>query len=390
MKLSIQNFKCFTKRDIPFRNLTILAGANGNGKSTCIQALLFLRQTIEQLGYITFDSSAIKVDLKQQFSNKQNLGIDIPLNDKFCLALGNSTFILNKNSRHSIGIGFSRDQDSEIFVGFDSDSFDASLSLKALSVAIGGKMQDADLPIFRKQFYYLNAERIGPRVRQGIQHLDFPHAGWQGEFTAQLLNRGNGYWKISEDKKYDGSPIPFLQDQVNLWLDFVIPGTRVKAVTDTNTLSAQILLENSLTLSEPTIAPNLGFGISYVLPIIVSGLVAEKGTFLIVENPESHLHPAAQSRIGQFLAMIANAGVYVVVETHSDHVINGIQIAVAKHWLANESVMVNFFNQENNESQPSVKPITLSYSGELSEWPKGFFDQSQIDFAKLIAARKHE
>lgn len=390
MRLSIQNFKCFIKKDITFNNLTILAGANANGKSTCIQALLFLRQTIEELGYSAFDSQSFNIDLRQRFDTKQNVDRDIPLNDKFCLALGNSTFILNKNSRHAVGLGFGKDDLSELFVSFESESFDAKLALKVKSVSLGPKVEDADLPLFRKQFYYLNAERIGPRVKQGIQHSEYPHAGWQGEFTAQLLNRENGYWKITDDKKFNNIAIPFLQDQVNLWLDFIFPGTRVRAVTDANTLSGQILLENTLTLSEPTVATNVGFGISYVLPIIVSGLIAERGTFLIVENPESHLHPGAQSRIGEFLAAMAHAGVYVVVETHSDHLINGIQIAVAKRAIDEKTVTINFFNQAGNDNQPNVKAISISATGELSEWPKGFFDQSQIDFAKLIAVRKHE
>ncbi len=177
--------------------------------------------------------------------------------------------------------------------------------------------------------------------------------------------------------------------QVNKWLDFIIPGVKVKAITNSQTLSSQITLENQYTVSEPTLATNLGFGISYLLPIIATGLIAEKDSYFIVENPEAHLHPSAQSKVGRFLSIIANSGVNVIIETHSDHVINGIQIATAKGEILNNNITINYFNNEDRGLQPDVSPITLSPNGELSAWPKGFFDQTQIDFSELLKARKN-
>ena len=164
----------------------------------------------------------------------------------------------------------------------------------------------------------------------------------------------------------------------------------VSAAESSETLTAQLKVENYYTKGDPTLATNIGFGISYVLPIILNGLIAAKGSYFIVENPEAHLHPSAQSKIGQFLAMVANAGVHVIVETHSDHVINGLQVAVAKKELDADLVAINFFNQAIGSVQPEVESITLNEKGELSNWPKGFFDQTQIDFAELFKARKHE
>jgi predicted ATPase len=109
---------------------------------------------------------------------------------------------------------------------------------------------------------------------------------------------------------------------------------------------------------------------------------------MIVENPEAHLHPSAQSRIGQFLAKVASTGVKVIVETHSDHVVNGIQVAVAGREINPAGITVNFFNQTENSRQPDLKSISVHEKGELSSWPKGFFDQTQIDFAELFKIRK--
>ena len=100
------------------------------------------------------------------------------------------------------------------------------------------------------------------------------------------------------------------------------------------------------------------------MPILATGLIAEAGSYMIVENPEAHLHPSAQSKIGRFLAMVAHTGVKVIIETHSDHVINGIQIAAAKHEIESADVSIQFFSQEKSEIQPKVEHIQISAKGE--------------------------
>ena len=99
------------------------------------------------------------------------------------------------------------------------------------------------------------------------------------------------------------------------------------------------------------------------------------------------MHPSAQSKIGRFLAMIANSGVHIIIETHSDHIINGFQIAVASKEINNDLITINYFSYNNKSNQPDIINIELSSKGELSDWPSGFFDQAQIDFAELIRIR---
>src|SRR5690606_4785051 len=125
---------------------------------------------------------------------------------------------------------------------------------------------------FKQEFYYLNAERIGPRVNQQLQFSDYPNAGWQGETTAQLIGLESGYYKIEDERRFGETQTNFLIDQVNHWLDFIIKGVKIRVDTNPNTLTAQVLIENQFTVSDPTLSTNLGFGISYVLPIIATGL----------------------------------------------------------------------------------------------------------------------
>lgn len=374
--LQIENFKCFIEKKISMNRLTVLAGANGNGKSTVIQALLFLRRTIEHCA---------KWENGEYNYNDPN-GLNVELNGAYCLSLGNSYLITPKNTTPDIiTLGFNFDKES-FKVAYEINE-ETNLYLKPVKIYNTLKENKG---IFMQEFYYLNAERIGPRISQGIKFYDFPSTGFQGEFTAQLIadTDKNYQSKIDIERRSKKIKNPRLEQQLNGWLDEIMPGVSVSASYDPNTHSAQIKVDNYYTKGDSTIATNIGFGISYVLPIIVTGLIAKKGSFMIVENPEAHLHPSAQSKIGRFLAMIANAGVNVIVETHSDHVVNGIQIATALKAIDNELVTINFFSQEENSTQPNVETISISEKGELSSWPKGFFDQSQKDFAELFKFRK--
>ena len=141
--------------------------------------------------------------------------------------------------------------------------------------------------------------------------------------------------------------------------------------------------------SEWTRAPNAGFGISYALPIVVAALRTEVGGLLLVENPEAHLHPAGQSKIGEFLAQVAADGVQIFLETHSDHVLNGIRVAVAEGSAAllPEQVAIHFFRAEDDGS-PALRSMEVTQTGQLSAWPAGFFDQAQVDLAALASRQR--
>lgn len=378
--LNINNFKCFYGVNIALNRLTVLAGANGNGKSTTIQALLFLRRTIEHCAkWETGDD----LEPGHYFIDKPN-GLNVELNGSYCLALGNSNYILPRNyEQDTVELGISNENGSFRII---YDSNDGELWLNPIEVV--GKSDRSGL--FIQEFYYLNAERIGPRISQGIKFYDYPNAGYQGEFVAQLLGDTNSNYKIKieDERKHPKAKSPYLEQQVNAWLDELMPGVSVSASYNSDTHSAQIKVDNFFTKGDATIATNIGFGISYVLPILVTGLIAKSGSYMIVENPEAHLHPSAQSRIGQFLARIAASGVNIIVETHSDHVINGIQISAAKNEIKPELITINYFSQMNGTEQPDVESLSINGKGELSKWPKGFFDQSQDDFAQLFKIRK--
>jgi predicted ATPase len=351
MKLSIKNYKCFLQQDIEFGKLTVLAGANSAGKSSTVQSLLLMRLALEQ---------------KQ--ANKKT----VPVNGEYCLALGVAKDLLNKEFIDAEEVSFVLNDNEKmlcgIHLGFNKD-IPYDFILKNVEK---NHFLDAD-------FYYLNAERIGPRLEYKVDN--FKHAGYNGEYAVQIIANVN--LETDEHKSFSEEIPNMLRNQAHAWLEDITPGVTIQGADVYHKIrTAQMTISNTT----PT---NVGFGVSYVLPIIVNGLLAQPNSIFIVENPEAHLHPSAQSRIGRFLAKIAATGVNVIVETHSEHVINGIRIATLSddYGINTDDVIINFFYKEKNK-QPQVKKIKITESGNLDDFPRDFFDQLQQDLAELIALKR--
>ena len=126
---------------------------------------------------------------------------------------------------------------------------------------------------------------------------------------------------------------------------------------------------------------NVGFGYSYALPILIAGLTARKGTILVVENPEAHLHPSAQSMITKFLCLVANCGVQVFVETHSEHILNALRVMVVQKNVKPQDINVMYFDSGLDNYFES---ITIEENGKLDHWPVNFFDQAEKDLNVLL------
>lgn len=379
-KLIIKNFKCFKESEIELNQLTVLVGANGYGKSTVIQALLLMRHTIEHFS-----------KWSNEDQNNNNWTVEdnrISINGSYDLLLGTSFSIINQDTQGS-KLSFKIcdvNNIKKIEISCEIDS-----ALDQLWIEVVKIQRNPVLLSFltNREFYYLSAERLGPRVIQSLTQTDFINVGTKGELTAQVIDYEGGRIKVDQKRCFPNSKDINLASQVNFWLNDILPGVKVSAYTDVKTLTSRILIENYITKNNPVLATNIGFGISYLLPIIVTGLIAKQNSYFIIENPEAHLHPGAQSKIGQFLAMIANAGVKVIIETHSDHVLNGIQIYIAKNPAYSSNTTINFFTINENLKEPDIKTISINTRGELSDWPKGFFDQSQIDFYYLSKLREN-
>ena len=235
------------------------------------------------------------------------------------------------------------------------------------TISLAGRVRDLT---------YITAEREGPRE---IYSLEDQHAvtvvGPQGENAVSVLYRGR-----DENVAHElvvGNITPTLLHQVGARLDSFFPGCAVdvQQVRNANAVTLGIRTSVDTGFLRPI---HCGFGISQVFPIIVAALSIPKGGILLIENPEVHLHPAGQALMGQFLSKVAHSGIQVMVETHSDHVLNGIRRAVKSEIVPAESVVMHFLRPRSEDSMQVLSP-TLDRAGNIDVWPDGFFDQFDRD-----------
>jgi len=172
-----------------------------------------------------------------------------------------------------------------------------------------------------------------------------------------------------------------VRHQVNAWAADLFPGIEFNALPVSGTSLMRLEIKSGPT-SGWTRPANVGYGISYAFPTLVAGLTAPVDCTLIIDSPEAHLHPRGQARMGAFLAQVASAGVQVLLETHSDHVMDGVRIAIRQGILRPEDAAFHYFARD--ESTFNITTPQIDADGRLSEWPDGFFDQHRRNMALLV------
>ena len=369
-EIRLENFKRFRDLTLKAGNLTVLTGANGAGKTSVFHSLLLARQAAKQP-----DRSHVELN-----------GIDT-------LELGGAVDVIHREASNDLAaVEVTNAEGTSWRWSFRATD---SVDTRTLNATVSERPEEYSgvLSEPAPRFCYLCAERLGPRDALSASATDVAEldVGSRGEFVAQVLasfdrsrvNAGRLEFSTTEEQ------VDRLLHQTESWMGKIVRPTQINAEWFPDTSITRLRFKTPGLRSEWTRAPNAGFGISYALPIVVAALRADIGGLLLVENPEAHLHPAGQSRIGGFLARVAADGVQVFVETHSDHVLNGIRVAVAdgSAALLPEHVAIHFFRAEDDDG-PSLQSMELSRTGQLTAWPAGFFDQTQVDLAMLASKRR--
>ncbi|NAW64639.1 AAA family ATPase, partial [Photobacterium halotolerans] len=213
--------------------------------------------------------------------------------------------------------------------------------------------------------------------------------GKYGEYLVSVLSD-------LEEKKLPNDSMPIHEAttsrdfyaQVNAWMNEISPGSTfdVRAIKEADSGIYTFSYRSKLGKTRSFRPTNVGFGLSYTLPILVALLTARKGSLTLIENPEAHLHPKAQLILGKLLGMCANAGAQLIVESHSDHVLNGIRIAVKDNFINRDDVVLHFINRPDELDISSTDILTpeIYENGKLSKWPDGFFDEWDNALDQLI------
>ena len=131
---------------------------------------------------------------------------------------------------------------------------------------------------------------------------------------------------------------------------------------------------------------NVGVGVSQVLPIVVMALLAPKGSLLIFEQPELHLHPKVQARLADLFLALALDGKQMILETHSEYLIDRFRLRVALSETDSVRPLVNMLFSEKSSGQTNLRFVELNEYGGVLDWPSDFFEQSQKDVSRILRA----
>ncbi|CCK78341.1 uncharacterized protein TOL2_C01710 [Desulfobacula toluolica Tol2] len=349
----LKNFKTF-KNETVFNvsQLNLLTGINGRGKSSYLQSLLLIRQSLEEhgnLNKVIFNGSCVNLGSFRDVKNRYT-GNDTKIEISHSGPKGKIELIMNR-SEYDDMVGIPGNTTSEILNDF-------------------------------KNIHYIAADRIGPQEFYLKSTLpEFINVGTKGEFVGNVLLQKKSDL-IHDNLICNPNSSHDLELQTGEWLSKILDTENVK-VFATNEESSRVITF-LFGFGQLKFRPaNVGFGYTYILPIIVSGLIAKEGEILIVENPESHLHPKAQSNLVYFLSIVASCGVQVFIESHSEHILNGIRICALNDKIDITHNDISIFYFEDDHDEP-YKKLNIKSNGKIDNWVEGFFDQQEIDLAEIF------
>lgn len=369
-KINLNNFKCFQKENIECSNLNLLTGLNGMGKSTLFHSLLLLRQNNILRSLRKRDVISLNGDL---------------------LNLGNAKDILYQYfENREILIEVKFDQSNKIRLELDASEANIdNIPISNLSISKNFEIDTSSL--FNSNFQYLNAERIGPREYYNTSTYNVIYKnrlGIRGEYTANYLAEFQNESIQIKALKHPDVEGNTLKEQVNAWLGEVRPNTRINITPnlDISLVNLTYQFVGGKDVGNKFRPTNVGFGLSYLLPILVAVLSAKPNSLLLIENPEAHLHPKAQVQIGKLLTRAAANGVQVFVETHSDHILNGLRVAVKNKVIEPKNTKIMFFTGEVIESKFKnyILYPEIDKNAKIDEWPNHFFDEWEKQLTNLI------
>lgn len=402
-KIGVDGFKSLRNAEIEIRPLTILAGANSSGKSAIMQPLLLMKQTLEKTQYGVplwlGGENVIFSDVSEFFPSKSDQDADQILQitlvgnalsfivrlrraDKALELIDNqyphafkTGLVITENMRShqireliaQVDNSFAPDSDMEWQVSSRGPFLDFAHGENGFrgSFNLSSQFQRYVAAIIHVPGLRGTAERRSPATM--INSHIFP--GRFDSLTAGVLN----YWQHGNIRHLE-----IVSSQLREL------GLTHRIITKMyNATSIEIRVGRTLTSDESDLVSiaDVGFGVSQVLPVLVALLVAEPGQLVYIEQPELHLHPRAQHKLAEFIAEAANRGVRVVMETHSDILLRGIQTLVVKHemgqdGISKDDVILHWFSR-GEDGLTQIKQGYLNEDGAYGNWPVDF---AQTDF----------
>lgn len=370
-ELQISNFKCFQSTNVfQFSRMNLLTGINGRGKSTILQAIMIISQSIKshsEIPELLINGNLIELGNFVDIKNSETLrGSDIIFTFTFNEPAFTANISFNENER---------------------DALTAEFKELSISLSDNTDQSDVDTTQFKNHFFeqltkvhYISANRLGPvKFAEKVNLPKFLNVGSRGEYTINILAIDD--LPPVNNVLYLGKESNSVLQQTQEWLGYILEGAKISIEGKDRSSSVLSLLINNKSTAYSYKPANVGFGYSFILPLIVTGLIAKAGEIVIIENPEAHLHPRAQARIMEFFSKVASCGVQVFIESHSEHILNGIRVSALSPQIniGTEDISVQYFDEGF-----APEKLVIDARGKIANWPTGFFDQQEMDLSEIF------
>lgn len=372
-EIRLANFKCFKALNLSCAPLTLLCGLNGMGKSSVIQALLVLRQS-----FVTGELKGGRLALSGELVDL-GTGKDVFFE-------GADEDIMKFELHHD---EISTPCRLSFVYSEDADQLQAKDALPSEETGLGAETKWSQVPPFGGNVIYIGADRIGPQKIYGLSttFARLGNLGLRGEYAMNYLNQRQDDFLAATDPRFPEQKRARLLEVADYWLQEVTPGTHLKfeTIPGADALVAGFEFDKLGDIRTNRYrATNVGFGLSYVLPVL-AGLLAPTDALCLIENPEAHLHPRGQTKLAELAVRASLSGIQVIAETHSDHFMDGVRIAVRNGLIQPNDTAFHYFDRDNDRTVVSSPEVNAD--GRLSSWPPGFFDQHEENLAKLLAPK---
>jgi hypothetical protein len=432
--LSVAGFKSIAdEQTIEVRPLTLLAGANSSGKSSMLQPLLLLKQTLESPydpGPLLLNGPNVKFTSVSQFwpsrigrthSAKMLVGVGLSDETEFlvafrsdqkgiAVALNNYTF-----SGHPITI-LPQSEVGSVIVQYNAFLLKKGFNAEILRLFEAG-LKSSKPEIRRSRFFlqvvpWMNTPLIlnesSTVSSGGSVGSDF------GELSQRILEvihvpglRGNPartYPVSAIGPRFPGTFESYVASLISHWgaeSPHIIKslGSDLKELGLTWKIEAKRLDDTRVELQvgrmprskkggthDLVSIADVGFGVSQTLPVLVALRAARPGQLVYIEQPEIHLHPRAQAAMARLLTNAAKRGVRVVVETHSALILLAVQTLVAERMMEPDHVGLNWFSRSEADGTTRIQRAELDEAGRFGEWPEDFDDVALQAESRYLSA----
>lgn len=359
-KLRIKNFKSLKDISLDFGMFNLLCGTNSSGKTSIIHSILLLSQSSKSNDSISLNGRLVKLG---KFSDVKNF---------------------ESSLSEEIKISGIKSNKEEFFLNIIETEVLEDLVLKK-------ECKNIESFEYEKNMYYLSANRIGI---SDVHEAGFEseHFGINGEYTIDYLVKNKDI-AISDEYVYDKvkDEASNLYNEVDYWLNRIV-GAHIKG-EEVEKTNKSVVTFSQFDNEKFVRSIHTGSGISYLISIIItcfgiSIISKEKDIIpmIIIENPEIHLHPKAQSMLTEFLIFMSTR-MQIIIETQSDHVFNRFRIEIYKRRIKNENLInelgtVHFLKYESNNSIGNR--IEFTNDGRVINHKEDLFDQFDIDILRLL------